>query len=82
MPTRMLRLHVWPNQAAWLNDTGWRDGAPDPCDGHSWFGIYDWLEHQVSACTEPDATTGARSLQVLSLDAAANVAMGGKRGDD
>ena len=32
-------------QGAWLNDTGWRGGgggAPDPCDGRSWFGIYDW----------------------------------------
>ena len=31
-------------QGAWLNDTGWRGGggASDPCDGRSWFGIYDW----------------------------------------
>ena len=71
-------------QGAWLNDTGWRDeggggGAPDPCDGRSWFGIYDWFE--VKACTEPDNATHRRSLQVLSLDAAANAAGAGNLGN-
>ena len=76
-------------QGAWLNDTGWRGGgggAPDPCDGRSWFGIYDWRGYggyrlEVKACTEPDNATGWRSLQVLSLDAAANVAGAGNLGN-
>ena len=73
-------------QRAWLNDTGWRDGASDPCDGHSWFGIYDWHGYSgdglnVSACTkEPDAA-GWLSLQVLSLGAVANITAAGGLGN-
>ena len=72
-------------QGAWINDAGWRGGAADPCDGRSWFGVYDWLGYgglglNVSACTEPDPITGLCSLQVLALDAATNVAGAGNLG--
>ena len=73
-------------QGAWRYDAGWRGGAPDPCDGRSWFGIYNWsgyggLGLEVEACTEPDKATGWRSLQVLSLGAAANAAGAGNLGN-
>ena len=67
---------------AWLNASGWNvseyESAPDPCDGHSWFGIYRWdldggYRVRADACTEPDLASGAApQLQVLSLTASAS----------
>ena len=61
----------------WANATGWDVGeyerAPDPCDGRSWFGIYEWRDYggvglHVPACAG-NATAGAPRVQVLSLTA-------------
>jgi hypothetical protein len=64
--------------STWLNSSGWAmaaagdPGAPDPCDGKSWFGIYDWPKcgwsqtDSISVCTAPDAS-GWRHLQVVAL---------------
>ena len=62
-------------EGGWYNASGWNvsnfDSAPDPCDGRSWFGIYNWPDYQgldlyAWACTPPDSN-GTRSLQILSL---------------
>ena len=52
-PAELLALRQLYNatgglQGAWLNDTGWRGGGGgggtlDPCDGRSWFSIYNWF---------------------------------------
>ena len=51
----------------WANATGWDvveyESAPAPCDGRSWFGIYDWRGYAghgvgVAACTEQGPATG------------------------
>ena len=62
---------------SWRNATGWNvseyEAAPDPCDGRSWFGIYEWRDYGNAGLHVPtcagNATAGAPRVQVLSLTA-------------
>eukprot|EP00937_MAST-01D_sp_MAST-1D-sp2_P003855 g3855.t1 len=74
---RQLFLDTGGGEGAWANATGWNvsayEDAQDPCDGCSWFGIYDWRGYDtfgldVPAC-DANATAGAPRVQVLSLTA-------------